>query len=151
MSVWKQVRSWFAWPTDALLVGPDTSSLDKWLAWGLSFVLGMGLGLASCHISGMALFTSGSNDNVFSNVFVVTAVLFIPLVCVAFVLPRIGGLLLVVGACVMALVSLPALSFQVGSALGAVLVFALPMLLVGLGFTWSGLRRVANGPAGSRV
>ena len=140
MSAWSQVRSWISWPTDALLVGPETSSRAKWGAWGLSFVAGMGLGFASCHAAGMALFTTGENESIFSKIVVVTAVLFIPLVCAAFVLPRLGGLLLVGASGIVALASFLALRFQVGAALVATLLFALSMLLVGLGFTWSGLR-----------
>ena len=142
MSAWSQLRSWVScWPTDALLVGPETSSARKWAAWGMSFVVGMGLGLASCATVGRAFFTIGSNDNVFSIFIASAAMLFLPLVCLAFVLPRVGGPLLVVAAVGIAVAILPATHFDdVASGLGGALVLGGPMALVGIGFTWSGLR-----------
>jgi hypothetical protein len=140
MSVWSQLRSYFSWPTEALLVGPNPSSSRKWAAWAFSFVFGLGLGLASCQVTGRAVFTSGPTDNPFSIVVLTTAVLFIPLVCVGFVLPRVGGPLLVLGALGVALSSLPAVRFNIASALGVILTIAGPMCLIGLGFTWSGLK-----------
>jgi hypothetical protein len=149
MSVRSQLRSYFSWPTEALLVGPDTSSPKKWGAWALSFVAGLGLGFVSCHAVGTAYFTSGTNDNAFSDLIVATGVLFIPLVLASLVLPRIGGPLLVLGSAVIAISSLPALQFQILSALQVVLVASVPMFLVGLGFTWSGLRPESVKSAGS--
>jgi len=141
MSVWSQVRSWASWPTDALLVGPETSSAGKWAAWGISFVVGLGLGLASCATTGRGFFTIGSNDNAFSIFVVSVAMLFLPLVCLGFVLPRVGGPLLVVAAAGVVVAALPATHFVgIASALVGALALGAPMALVGVGFTWSGLR-----------
>ncbi len=81
-----------------------------------------------------------SRDNLFSIVLISIAMLFLPLVFMAFVLPRLGGPLLVLGSVVIALTSLPAAEFNVPAAASVMALVALPMFLVGAGFTWSGLR-----------
>jgi integral membrane sensor domain MASE1 len=89
---------------------------------------------------GRAAFTMSSRDNLFSVVLISIAILFLPLVFLAFVLPRLGGPVLVLGSAVIALTSLPAAEFNVPAAASVIALVALPMFLVGAGFTWSGLR-----------
>jgi hypothetical protein len=144
VTVWSQLRSYLSWPTEALLVGPDTSSLQKWAAWGGSFVLGLGLSLASCATVGRAAFTLSSRDSVWSFVVVGASLLFLPLVVTGLVLPRVGGPALVLLSAAACACSLPATESNVTAAFWVMLVLALPMFVVGAGFTWSGLRPEAR-------
>jgi hypothetical protein len=140
VTVWSQLRSYLSWPTEALLVGPDTSSPQKWAAWGGSFILGLGLSLASCATVGRAVFTMSDRDGFWAIVVAAVAVLFLPLVVLGLVLPRVGGPVLILFSAAAVVSSLPASDWSVSSALGVVAAVALPLLVVGIGFTWSGLR-----------
>jgi hypothetical protein len=140
MSAWSQIRSYISWPTEALLVGPNTSSRRKWLVWAASCVFGLGLGLVSVRSVFLGFFTLKQDESIFTYFVATAALLFIPLVCLGFVLPRLGGPVLLLTAVVVVLTSLPAAEFSVLAALLVSLAVAGPMFLVGAGFTWSGLR-----------
>jgi hypothetical protein len=140
VSVWSQYRSYFSWPTEALLVGPTTSSQKRRLAWLASFAVGLALGLGWCRSSGRGMFTVREDEGFVSVLPVLTAVLFIPMVVFAAVLPRIGGPVLILASVTSILCCLPALEFSLQAIGLATATLYAPMLLVGLGFTWSGLR-----------
>ena len=146
MTMWRQFRSYLSWPTEALLVGPDASSSWKWLAWGGSFVLGLGLSLVACGTVGRAFFVMSSRDSIWSITVVGAALLFLPLVLAGLVLPRLGGPLLVFLSVAVTLSSLPATQMNVGAAVWVLVVLAVPMFVVGSGFAWSGLRPVERRP-----
>jgi hypothetical protein len=140
VTVRSQLRSYLSWPTEALLVGPNTSSFWKWAAWGGSFVLGLGLSFASCRTVGRAVFTMSGRDSFWSVVVACAAVLFLPLVLLGLLLPRVGGPALVLSSATVCVCSLPAAEWNGTAALSLVLLVALPLFVVGSGFTWSGLR-----------
>ena len=103
-------------------------------------MLGLGLSIASCATVGKAAFTMSGRDSVWSIVVVGAGLLFLPLVIMGLVLPRIGGPALVLLSAAVCVWSLPATESDVTAAFWVNLVLALPMLVVGAGFTWSGLR-----------
>jgi hypothetical protein len=138
MSVASQYRSYLSWPTEALLVGPNTSSWEKWLAWASSFVGGMTLGIAWFGRASRGLFTAGAHEGFLSVFPTLAATLLVPLVIASLVLPRVGGPILVLASVASILCSIPASAFDLSSVGAVALLLYLPMLLVGLGFTWSG-------------
>ena len=140
MSVWSQYRSYLSWPTEALLVGPTTSSPNRRSAWLASFAVGLALGFGWCRSAGRGFFTVRQDEGFVSVFPVLTALLLIPMVLVAAVLPRIGGPLLVLVSAASVLCCLPALEFDLKAVGIAAAMLYVPMLLVGIGFTWSGLR-----------
>jgi len=134
-----QLRSWVSWPTEALLPGPDTSSIRKWGAWLGSFVLGLILGAASCQSVGKGLFTLSERASLFEVTAVWAAASFLPLVFFGLLLPRIAGPLIVVASLVVTVCSIPGSGFNIGIVLVAAL-WSFATGAVGLGFIWSGLR-----------
>ena len=140
MSVWSQYRSYLSWPTEALLVGPTTSSQNRRLAWLVSAVVGLTLGLGWCRSAGRGFFTVRQDEGFVSVLPVLTAVLLIPMVVFAAVLPRIGRPVLVLASAASILCAFPALDFRLQAVGIAAATLYVPILLVGLGFTWSGLR-----------
>ena len=79
-------------------------------------------------------------DSVWSMVVAGAAVLFLPLVMLGLLLPRVGGPALVLSSVATCMCCLPAAEWNVTAALSVVLLMALPLFVVGAGFTWSGLR-----------
>ncbi len=75
---------------EALLVGPDTSSLQKWTAWGGSRTRPRAV-TRVVPDRGRAVFTMSSRDSVWSMVVTGAALLFLPVVMLGLVLPRVGG------------------------------------------------------------
>jgi hypothetical protein len=139
VSAWSQYRSYASWPTEALLVGPNASRA-KWMAWAISFVVGLGLGLVWWRTASKSFFTLGAREGIVSVLPVLVGVLLVPMVIVAFILPRIGGPILILAALVSVLCILPASHFDVAMVIVATLGLYAPMCCIGLGFAWSGLR-----------
>lgn len=129
-------------------MGPDTSSSQKWGAWLASFGLGLVLGAASFSSVGKAIFTLSNRANLFEVTSLWAAASFLPLVFFGLLLPRVAGPLLVVASLVLAICAIPGGQFELGVALGAILL-ALPMGAVGFGFIWSGLRPEPRQPGRS--
>lgn len=120
------------------MVGPVRNQRN-WIIWAACVAAGLPVGLSSCKTAAKAIFVSRGDESWFTVAALVGILLFLPLIIVAAVKPRPGGLILGAAAVVSGFLVVPAVWDM-----GTPAIWQMwwryfgPTLLIGVGFWFAG-------------